>query len=125
MNELAVYMDELCEYADFAGVSCACTGKLSGSLSLRVSAIIYDFLHMMFCRLYEQGVKSLLIRTGEEDGNIVVHTMQSDKIPLPDFDAKMHAEIEAAGGCVSVEVLEGLDSLGFCITFSKEGDRDA
>ena len=118
MNEMALYMEELSEYAAFTGLSCAFTGKPpSGSIPLQAAVILYNYLYRMFQWLYEQGAKSFLIKIGGGSGTMVVRTMQSDRNPLPEFDAEMLAEIETLGGSVAVETLEGLDSIGFCITF--------
>ena len=122
MSELAVYMDELSEFAAFAGFNCACTGKVSGKLPFRAATLIYDFHYMMFCRLYEQGAKSLFLELEEENTCIVLRTMQSNQIPLPVLAKNTLAEIEAAGGGVTTEASEELESLGFCVTFTQGGD---
>ena len=124
-NELAVYADELAEFAFFTGFSCACPCSLHGSISLRMATIIYDLIYAMFSYLYEQDAKSLMVKIGKENNSIVVSTMQDNRIPLPGLCKEMLSEIDTAGGTVSREVLDWLDALGICITFPTGGEDNA
>jgi len=120
-RELAIYMDEIAELAQYAGINCRCTCTLSGQISLEQAALMYDFAYAMLDWLFDHNGKSMLVQIeGEKDGGNSMTAMQSAEISAFIPNAGLLTRIEAAGGDMAANSMEALDSSCFYLTFSAE-----
>jgi len=120
LNDLAIYMDELAEFAQYAGINCRCDCAFSGRVPLMYVSLMYDFVHTMLDWLFEHSGKSMLIQITAENNAIGMLVMQSADISTFIPNSELLDEIETAGGSVSVNPIMGLDSICFCLMFPVE-----
>ena len=118
---LAVYMDELAEFAQYAGINCRCVCTFSGSAPVAHVSLMYDFVHAMLDWLFEHSGKSMLIQIAGENSGMAVALMQSSDISAFVPNAELLAEIKATHARVSIDQMEGLGSIGFHLAFPEEG----
>jgi len=125
ISELSVYLDELGEYADLAGVKMLVTCGKNGSVPSAQAVLFYDFLYAIAEWAVLRGGKVMLVQLffGE--------AMSELKIMFPECETRFELEqplcenIAAAGGNIQFRDLDDAESVtlsfdagygGYCVS---------
>ena len=122
-DELAVYMDELAEFAGFAEINCLCSCALAGMIPLRQATLMYDFFHAVLSWMPGHGGNVMFVQMLHEDGAAVMKLMPSGDMSGFEPGPGLLGEIAAAGGSVTVKPL--FDSVGISLSFPEGGNGRA
>ena len=116
-TELAVYLDELAEFAGFAGLKAICVCKLAQPISLRRVTLMYDLFYTVLSRMPQQGGESVFLQVMEEDGEIVMKLLLDETGGIVP-EASFAAQLKDAGARLLVKELSG--AVGVQLRFSGE-----
>ena len=118
-DELAVYMDELGEFAGYTGVQCLSVCGLTGSIALRQATIMYDLYFAVLFWVSQCDGGRMFLQILEERNGITMRLMTSGNIADFALDPVIAAEAMAAGGRISKKEL--MDAVGITASFPKGG----
>ena len=120
-DELMVYMDELSEFAQYAGVRVLTGASAGNGISVPQAVMCYDLMYAAIEWETERG-GTLIEKLEESDGRPEL------LLTLPGEDGAFHAPAEleravaAAGGKLEVKDLDEL--VGVRLSFGGEGGND-
>ena len=120
-NELAVYVDELAEFAGLAGTKSHCSCELTGAVNLRYATLMYDFFYALLTWLPDHGCHAVVMRIYKEADTLALKAMCEDAVGFG-VTPELALRIEAAGGSISVVNL--MEAFDVCLSFPKGGRRD-
>ena len=118
-DELAVYMDELIEFANISGVKCLCTCKFKGALSSRRATLMYDFFYEIISWMLENGGNMMFMQIVMEKDNIIMKLMPS--VEISEFETPINLKKEIAAECGEIILKELVELTGIWLTFPKGG----
>ena len=121
-TELAVYMDELAEFAKGIGLNCFCNCIISSRVLLRSATLMYDLFYSLINSLKEHENISLFLQIIREDDLVVMRVMPSGDMTFFNPDTRLISEIELAGGSFFRRPLPDAD--GFWLTFSDNQEQE-
>lgn len=111
---LMVYIDELTEFAAYAGLKVHTSCSLTASLSARWVTVFYDFFYAALTAEIEVGGKALVERLSQDENSFSMRLMLSAQ-----GDWVNEAAIAQAGGRLAIKNLE--ESVGVTLSFPKGG----
>ena len=120
-NELCVYLDELSEFAAYAGIHALTRSGLSGSVPLCIGTLCYDFYFSLLSWAIQSSHATLLGQIEEKDGSILFGVLASESPADVVFSDAFRAHAKAAGARVSHHALE--ESEGIYLVFPQKGGR--
>ncbi len=123
VEELAVYVDELAEFASYAGVrmSTACTAK--EPLSPRQGTLLYDFFYAVLAACTDQEEVTVLEQLTSEPGGVMMKLLPSSFDEDAEiFEKSLKQEISAANGVIAVKKLD--DTAGISLFLPLGGGAD-
>ena len=115
--ELAVYLDELAEFAGFAGLKAICVCKLDCPISLRRVTLMYDLFYAVLSRMPACGGESAFLQVMEEEDEIVIKLLLDESGSVA-AEPSFAAQLEAADGRLLVKELSG--AVGVQLRFDRE-----
>ena len=119
-DELVMYLDELSEFAGYAGVRALVRCRLPQSLELRRATLCYDFYFSAVSWSARESRATLLGQLEQQEDGLSFRILSSEEAGAFDFPASFRSAVEAAGGRVSCRALE--ETAGLYLTFPK-GDE--
>jgi hypothetical protein len=122
-DELMVYIYELAEIADYAGVRIAATNEFKTRLSVRRATLFYDFFYHVVDWVAQHNCSRIVAHLGSEHGNIVMRLLTSEDAGSFQMYETLSAAISSAGGTCVVKDLD--DAVGISLSFPEEGESDA
>ena len=120
-EELSMYLDELGEFARYAGVNALIYSTVSDSIPILQATACYDFwFELMSWSLW--GCKATLLGKLERDNNgLMFSVLTSEEPDEIDFTTGLKNAAEAAGGKISIRVLDG--ESGIYLLFKGGGSK--
>ena len=121
-DELAVYLDELAEIAEYAGVITMVANVLKASLSAPQIALFYEFFfNVVFWASWLEGSR-ILVHLGAGAGHVTMRLLLSETVLSFRMEESLEAAIASAGGVYKVKDLD--DASGLCLAFPEGGGDD-
>ncbi len=121
-DELVIYLDELAEFGQYAGIKAMNSCNLQGLFDVRYSTLIYDFYYAVLAWALKNDCQTLLAQILEEDGKLILKLMLFLKGLVFHPEPALFATISAAGGTVTTKDLDVATSIS--LHFPKGGAAD-
>ncbi len=122
-DELAVYLDELAEFSDYAGVQAVTACDVADSLPVRHGTLIYDAFYALLELCTKQKNIHVLEQLIPDEGGVALKLLPSSA-PCGEYpDAALKSAVEAAGGSISVKQMD--ETTGVSLFLPKGGGQDA
>ena len=123
LDELAAYMEELSEFASYAGVHMHSAYEHHDSMPTRQATLFYDFVYATLEWLLQCKAHTLLVRIERERDRRSIKLLYAgeDRCFCP--EASLDEAITAAGGCVETKDLD--DAMGISLCFPTGGEAHA
>ena len=120
-DELASYLDEIADIADYCDVKVIVTNVLKCDVSVRRATVLYDFFYsIIYWATWLEDMK-ILAHIEEDDGNVVLRLLTSENASSYRMEKELERDIEAADGTYIVKVLDD-DAVGLSLSFKAGGD---
>jgi hypothetical protein len=123
LDEIVVYLDELGEFASFAGTKLHVLSVMYGSISTRRGTLFYDFVYSMLEWSIERGCDTMMVQILNEKEKLVAKIMFDEKTEGFEIDNGFMTAVGTAGGCISVKDMD--DVMGVWLSFPEGGDAYA
>ena len=120
-TELAVYLDELSEFADCAGVRALFRCGLSGELDIRTATLCYDFYFSLLSWSVRLSGATLIGKLEEKNGGPLFSVLSSELTNTLSFSRKFRQAAEEAGARLDVRVQDDANSIS--LIFPEKGGR--
>ena len=120
LDEIIVYLDELSEFAAYAGIKLHVLSVMYGSLSTRQATLFYDFVYFMLEWALEQKCDTLLVQILSEEKNLVAKSMCEKDVDNLHIDTTLSQAVNAAGGIITIKDMD--DVMGVWLSFPEGGD---
>ena len=117
IDELIMYMDELCEIAKYSNVQIATVNKLQGYLPIRYATLFYDFFYTIVDLAVQKLCPYIIVDIGTEEDFILMRLLPSVDLGVITRESKFIEAVTAAKGKVISKDLE--DTMGISISFPK------
>lgn len=119
VEELAVYIDELSEFASYADIRVATACTATGSVTPRCGTLIYDFFYRVLdvCSNCEVTILEQLVNL--QDGVELKLLPSFFDFDLPIFESSFEKAVELADGKISIKQLD--ETTGLCLFVPKGG----
>ena len=118
-EELSIYLDELSEFAGYAGVRALVRCGVTDILNIRVATLCYDFYFTLLAWSVRESGATLLGQLECQDGELTFRVLSSEEEKTPDFPPSFLKGAEAQSGQVSCRQLD--ETTGIYLTFPKGG----
>lgn len=105
-GELTMYLDELCEFARYAGVTALFRCTLESSMNIRMAVFCYDFCYEILAWSVRRSRASLLGELGRKGKEIEFRVLSSDCPEETLFSDNFLANIQKSGGTVFQKKLD-------------------
>ena len=122
-GELAMYLDELAEFARYAGVSALCRCSVTGELEVRRATLFYDFCFTVFAWSVRDSRASLIASLDRKDRLLVFRILSSEAPDGPLFSEAFRSAVAELGGTVGVKTMD--DGAGITLSLPEGGTADA
>ena len=124
LEEIIIYLDELSEFALYAGIKLHISAIQYTNLPVRQAILFYDFVFAQLEWLLKEGNQTLLVQIIQEQSVLKMKTMQSENFEnnfLP--EETLLAAIQTANGKVLSKKID--DTVSVCLSFLSGGVGDA
>jgi len=124
-DELAIYLDELVEFAGYAGLRIVLSSQFQTPMGLRRAALFYDVFYSVIdwaisgIGYQESGVRHMLASLCREDGMIVLRLQCPEDARPFRWEESLFGAIASAGGAVEMKDLG--DAVGINLSFPEGG----
>ena len=119
-EDLVSYLEELTEFAEYAGVHLLITSDVSGMLTVRQATLFYDFFYMALSVCGETGNANVLVQLLKEDDKITMKILPSVMIVEEHFaDNKLQHLVAENGGTIVFKQLD--EGIGMSLVFRQGG----
>ena len=118
-EELSIYLDELSEFAGYAGVRALTRCGIADALDIRIATLCYDFYFTLLSWSARESGATLLGQLERRDGELNFRVLSSEEEKTPDFPPSFLKGAAARGGKISCRQLD--ETIGIYLTFSKGG----
>ena len=123
LSELAVYLDELSEFAEFAGVRMLAACDSRESVTVRRAILFYDFVYAALEWALGCQCRTVLAQIVREHGEICAKLLHPECGARFAADEPLKAAVRSAGGAIHTRDLD--DSVSVRLSFQSGGERDA
>ena len=123
MTELSVYIDELGEFAGFAGVKMLQTSTCVGEMATRRATLFYDFTYAILESSLSGNLNTILIQVVREQNAFVMKVLYPDEMGRFAPEETLRGAIHAAGGVLTIRELD--DSFSVLLSFTIGGEHPA
>ena len=118
-EELSMYLDELSEFAGYAGTRALVRCDLSGMIEVRLATLCYDFYFAVCAWSVQGGRETILGQLQNKEDAISFSILSAEEAGALEFPAAFVQAVEAAGGEVSRRIMD--ETAGLYLTFPKGG----
>lgn len=119
-DELAVYMDELCEIAEYSDVKIIVTSEIKAPMAIRGATLFYDFFYQVVDWAQQECCSTMLVHMGLEKDHATLRLLPSADARTFAPDAQLSMAIASVGGAYSIKDLD--DAVGISLSFPKGGE---
>jgi len=115
VEELCVYVDELAEFAVYAGINMSASCRVKGEIAVRQATLMYDLIYAVLEQAEASGCRFIIGQLAEEGDKRVLKLLPSKK--LMDFQptGQLAASIETSGGALQVRDID--DAISITLSF--------
>ena len=117
-HELAVYVDELSEFASYAGIHALARSGLSGPVGVGTVTLCYDFYFSVLSWAVLDSRATLLGQIEEKEGCISFSLLSSEPLQTLTLSDAFRSRAENAGAVLTCRTVE--DTEGIYLTFPLE-----
>jgi len=121
-DEFEVYVDELSDFADYAGIKCSTSCAFEGKIKIRQATLFYDFLYVVISMNIDKETQFMVEQLEKHGEKTIMKLLVSNKLK-PDFSCTFKEAAVAAAGAISYKNLDEAGSLW--LSFAGECDEDA
>ena len=119
VNELLIYMEELCEIVKYSNVQIAIVNQIKGKLAIRYITLLYDFFYTIADLAVQSSCPYIIVDIGSEEDFITMRILPSVEIGSLDTEQNLLERIKDVKGKVVKKEIE--DTIGISLSFPKGG----
>ncbi len=120
VEELRIYLDELCEMAKYSKLRVLFRNELEGKLAIRYASLFYDFFYNVTEGALGKGASYIIANLEEDEKTFTMRMLGSEDLSPFFTDEKLINGISAARGKITIKQVE--DTVGISISFPKGGE---
>ena len=119
IDELIIYIRELCEIASYSNVNIATVNEIVGDLPIRYATLFYDFFYTTVDLAVQKSCPYIIVDIGTEEELITMRLLPSMDIGTIKTESKLVEAIADVKGKIIRKNIE--DTIGISISFPRGG----
>ena len=119
LDELILYIDELCDIGKYSNVNIVTSNEVKGHLSIRYATLFYDFFYAVTDLAIKRSCPYIIVNIGYDQEWIKMRILPSFDIGPLKTESKFIEAVTNANGKLLRKEIE--DTVGISISFPKGG----